>query len=270
MRSNRPSPDTEYQGILYGRRKGRPLRKRQRALFTTLLPELDLTLPVNNSDRASGELDVGKLFPRIEAGQAAGFGLEIGFGGGEHLLAQALQHPGMGFIGCEPYANGVAKLLASIDHARAGGAALNNIRICRSDGRSLLSALPDGCLSLACILFPDPWPKRHHHKRRFIEPDTVRQLARILADGAELRIATDHLEYYRWILRHVLDRPVLDQPVLDQNVPGAKLFSMSAEGAGDVQRRPPGWPQTRYEAKAKVAGRLCHYLTFRAELRPRI
>lgn len=252
MISSQPSPDTSSRRILYGRRKGRPLRKRQRELFASLLPEVELTLPQRNQEGSAGTIEVGTLFSRVQSGQAMDLGLEIGFGGGEHLLAQALKHPEIGFIGCEPYTNGVAKLLASIDNAQAGGAEVKNLRIYRGDGRDLLSALPDRCLRLACILFPDPWPKRQHHKRRFIAPETIKHLARILSDNGELRVATDHFEYYLWILRHVLDR----------GVEGTKSFNLRADGQGDHRRRPPEWPETRYESKAVAAARPCYYLTF--------
>lgn len=248
MRSSRPSPDLEPRRTLYGRRKGRPLRKRQRELIAALLPELDLAVAKPGQNGAARSLSPHKMFPRLGTSQTTEIGLEIGFGGGEHLLAQALQSPGMGFIGCEPYENGVAKLLASIDSARHRGVPVENVRICREDGRALLGALPDQCLRRVFLLFPDPWPKMRHHKRRFITPDTVGELTRVLSDGGELRVATDHPGYCRWALFHVT---------------GSAAFLWQADGPDGWRRRPSDWPETRYEAKAKAAGRPCYYLSFR-------
>lgn len=248
MRSSRPSPDLEPRRTLYGRRKGRPLRNRQRELIAALLPKLELALPEPGQNGAIDCLELGKIFPRPGTEHTTEIGLEIGFGSGEHLLAQALRRPDVGFIGCEPYETGVAKLLASIHRARAKGAPVENIRICREDGQALLAALPDQCLRRVFLLFPDPWPKMRHHKRRFITPDTVGELARVLSDGAELRVATDHPGYCRWALSHVTGTPA---------------FLWQADGPDDWRQRPSDGPETRYEAKARVAGRACYYLSFR-------
>ncbi len=253
MRSSRPSPDLEPRRTLYGRRKGRPLRNRQRELIAALLPKLELALPKPGQNGVINCLELGKIFPRPGVGQTTEIGVEIGFGGGEHLLAQALQSPGAGFIGCEPYENGVAKLLSLIDSARAKGASVENIRICREDGQALLAALPDQCLKRVFLLFPDPWPKTRHHKRRFITPDTVGELTRVLSDGAELRVATDHPGYCRWVLSLVT---------------GAPAFLWQADGPEGWRQRPSDWPETRYEAKARAAGRPCYYLSFRRLPRP--
>jgi tRNA (guanine-N7-)-methyltransferase len=170
-------------------------------------------------------------------------GLEIGFGAGEHLAWQAEAHPGMGWIGCEPYRHGVASLLAKWPAAARG-----RLRVVVDDARVLLAALPDACLGRAFILFPDPWPKKRHHRRRVVQAETFAQLARVLRPGAELRLATDHAEYGRWILALGLAEPG---------------FEWLAERAADWRERPAGWPETRYESKAKAAGRKCLYLRFR-------
>ncbi len=173
--------------------------------------------------------------------------LEIGFGTGEHLAAQARAYPNIGFIGCEPFLNGVAALVEEID---ADG--LQNIRIYPDDARNLLDALPGASIERCFILFPDPWPKRRHRRRRFITPANLDSLARILSDGAELRLASDHREYVRWMLFHVL---------------GHGAFEWTARGPADWRQGPGDWPATRYEAKALARGNDCCYLKF--QRRPR-
>jgi tRNA (guanine-N7-)-methyltransferase len=218
--------------VLYGRRTGRPLSRARRALVETLLPRLDIDLP-------DGRFDPAALFsfdPRE-------VWLEIGFGGGEHLAAQARANPDVGLIGCEPFIDGVARLLADVEAGR-----LRNIRLFRDDARLLLDRLADDTLARAFILFPDPWPKLRHHKRRIVAPGPLRSLARVLRDGAELRIATDDSGYKEWILHHVL-------------ADGA--FRWTARGPADWRTRPADWPATRYEAKAVAAGRRPAYFAFR-------
>ncbi len=171
----------------------------------------------------------------------------MGFGTGEHLAAQAESHPGTGFIGCEPFVNGVARLLALIADRNLG-----NVRVFADDARLVLEALGPASIGRAFVLFPDPWPKSRHHKRRFIAPATVDALARVLKDGAELRVATDHAEFCRWTLRHVLAHAAFEWP---------------ARGPADWRIRPPDWPATRYGVKAEAAGSHSVYLTFRR--RPR-
>lgn len=171
----------------------------------------------------------------------------MGFGGGEHLAAQAAAHPETGFVGCEPFLNGVAKFLV-----RAEDEALGNVRVFADDARLLLDALPDACVGRAFVLFPDPWPKARHHRRRFIAPGNLDALARVLRDGAELRMASDDMGYVRWMLFHTL---------------GHGAFDWTARGAADWRERPDDWPATRYEAKALERGARCAYLRFRR--RPR-
>jgi tRNA (guanine-N7-)-methyltransferase len=213
---------------LYGRRLGRPLSAHQQTLVNTLLPRIGLP---------SGPLDLAVLFPG-----AREFALEIGFGGGEHLAAQAHAHPEMGFIGCEPFLNGVAKLLTSVEEG-----SLPNVRVHADDARGVLARLDDRSLSRVFLLFPDPWPKLRHHKRRFIQPETLDALARVMRSGAELRIATDHGEYAAWALMHLMrdDR-----------------FRWTAALSQDWSARGVDWPATRYEQKALQAGRSCCYLRF--------
>ncbi len=221
--------DTGRQhSTLHGRRKGRPLSSHQRSLVAGLAA--DQGLP-------DGPLDLEALFPG-----AQDFALEVGFGGGEHLAAQAKLHPATGFIGCEPFENGVAKLLTQV---RAAG--LCNVRAHMNDARGVLKRIPDACLSRVYVLFPDPWPKFRHHKRRFIEPGTLDEVARALLHGGELRVATDHPDYARWVLMHLL---------------ADRRFTWPATSAADWRDRPHDWVPTRYEQKALAAGRPCVYLRF--------
>jgi tRNA (guanine-N7-)-methyltransferase len=215
----------EKQGAFYGRRKGKRLRSRQDELVTTLLPQLRLD-PVRASDEWR-DLPVW---------------LEIGFGAGEHLAAQARAHPQVSFIGCEPFVNGVAKILGVID--REG---IANIRIWDDDATALLDRLPPASISRAYLLYPDPWPKRRHRKRRFLSLDNLAALARIMRRGAELRFATDIDDYAGWALARVLRSPA---------------FRWTAETARDWRRPWPDWPGTRYEAKALGERRMPVYLTF--------
>lgn len=169
--------------------------------------------------------------------------LEIGFGAGEHLLAQAAANPDVGFIGCEPFLNGVVRLAGGLAGPSAG-----RVRIWQDDARVLLGRLPARALSRVFVLFPDPWPKTRHHKRRVISPAVLAMLARTMADGAELRIATDDAGYLVWILDHLLR---------------CRDFAWMARAPGDWRYRPDDWPATRYENKAIAGGRRCTYLRYR-------
>lgn len=217
---------------VYGRRRGRPLRQGRQRLQQELLPRLTLTLP------ESGPLDPYALFStRPEA-----IWLEIGFGGGEHLAEQAARHPEIGFIGCEVFENGVARLVGEI--ARRG---LGNIRIFADDARLLLDRLMPASLGRVFILFPDPWPKQRHHKRRLLAPATLDRLAALMPPGAELRLATDDRDYLAWMLQYATAHPDL---------------AWLARRPADWRERPPDWPPTRYEEKARAAGRTPAFLRF--------
>jgi tRNA (guanine-N7-)-methyltransferase len=227
----------ERRDLYYGRRRGRPLRTAQRARQETLLPQLSFHLPT------IGPLDPTSLF----AAQSCEVWLEIGFGGGEHLAEQAERHPEIGFIGCDVFENGIVKLLGEI--ARRG---LANIRIYPDDARPLLAALTPRSIGRVFILFPDPWPKARHHKRRLIAPATLDRLAEIMTDRAELRLATDDADYLAWMLERITSHPA---------------FVWTARRPPDWRQRPPNWPATRYEEKARNAGRIPAFL--RCERRPR-
>lgn len=168
--------------------------------------------------------------------------LEIGFGGGEHLAAQAARHPDIGFIGCEPYVDGIGSLLKAIDAQK-----LRNIRIFPDDARLLLARLPDACLSRVFVLFPDPWPKARHHKRRLINSAFLLELARVIQPGGALRLATDDPGYGEWMLLHTLAVPEFEWPV---------------RGPEDWAQPPEDWVQTRYEQKARVRGAQPAYFRF--------
>jgi len=219
---------------LYGRRKGKRLRPGQTRLVDELLPRLAVGLP-----EAGGTLDPRALFDPA----CREIWLEIGFGGGEHLAALAARHPDIGFIGCEPFVNGVAKLLAVV--AEAG---LANVRLHAGDARPLIDRLAPESLSRAMALFPDPWPKARHHKRRIVAPALLDALARAMAAGAELRLATDDADYLDWMLERLAAHPA---------------FAGPEGGPRGLAQRPPDWPATRYEAKARAAGRTCGYLLYR-------
>jgi tRNA (guanine-N7-)-methyltransferase len=217
---------------LYGRRRGRPLRAGQRERRATLLPTLSFELPPH------GLLDPAGLF----AAPMRDVWLEIGFGGGEHLAEQAERHPEIGFIGCEVFENGIVKLLREVDRRRLG-----NIRIFADDARPLLAVLAPRSIARVFILFPDPWPKARHHKRRLVARPTLDRLAEIMTAGSELRLATDDPGYLARMLEHATAHPA---------------FSWTARGPADWRERPADWPATRYEEKARKAGRVPAFLRF--------
>ena len=219
--------------ILYGRRTGRRLRRGQADLVENLLPKLEIAAP------AEGQLPTPATLFDFTPRDAW---LEIGFGAGEHLLQQAKNHPDIGIIGCEPFLNGVVKLLGGVRDL-----GLRNILLFRDDAQLLIGSLPDASVGRVFILFPDPWPKTRHHKRRIVSSATLDQLARAMKSGAELRIATDDSSYLAWILQYVLRH-------------GG--FEWTARRPTDWRERPPDWPATRYEHKAVEAGRRCAFLRF--------
>ena len=212
------------------------MKGHQRVLIDELLPSIEILLSGDATP-----LNPAKMFPAATSQTW----LEIGFGSGEHLIKQALNNPLVGFIGCEPYINGVARILTSI--SRLG---LSNIRIFRDDARILLQALPAQSIERTFILFPDPWPKARHHKRRIVGPKTISTLCRLMPKGAELRIATDDASYKEWILMHILS---------------CNGFEWRARRPQDWQVKLADWPETRYEMKANAAGRQCSFFLFSRE-----
>ncbi len=221
------------QRAFFGRRKGHPLRPRQAALFDTLLPKIAIDL----SNPAPSELRTLFAAPpdRVR--------LEIGFGGAEHLIAQAKAHPRIGFIASDAFVNAIGKALVAIDDGSLG-----NVRLHFGDASALIDWLPAGGLARIDLLYPDPWPKRRHWKRRFIQDGTLARLARILAPGGELRFATDIADYAAYALARVLRSPDL---------------VWAAQGADDWRRAWPDFAGTRYEAKARREGRTPNYFIFR-------
>lgn len=214
----------------FGRRRGRKLRPSRQGLMENLLPNISISLP------PKGMLDLAAVFKQKE------YWLEIGFGGGEHLAHQAAAHPEAGIIGCEPFINGTAALLARIESEK-----LSNIRIYGGDARLLIGKLPDGCLTKVFILYPDPWPKARHHKRRLISKEFLDALARVMKPGADLRLATDDEDYCTWMLERLLPHG---------------RYVWQAEKCSDWLTPWPDWISTRYEQKALKAGRVPTYLTF--------
>ncbi|MEE8294323.1 MAG: tRNA (guanosine(46)-N7)-methyltransferase TrmB [Sphingomonadales bacterium] len=218
----------------YGRRMGQTLSARKRRLLEEVLPKVSIA----PDDFSKKPLDPLNLFdfPPKETW------LEIGFGKGEHLAAQARANPDVGFIGCEPFINGVAGLVTKIYEE-----GLKNIRILADDARPLIDALPDKSIARVFLLHPDPWPKTRHARRRFVSPPNLDRLARIMKKGAELRIGTDHPVYKTWTMRQMQNRPD---------------FNWTARRASDWQTQPEDWPDTRYQAKAHASEVKCAYFTF--------
>jgi tRNA (guanine-N7-)-methyltransferase len=224
----------EAPGSFFGRRKGKALRPGQAERIERLLPELRVELP-----EALGSLDPRDLFPI----PPAELWLESGFGGGEHLAHQARSHPDVGFIGIEPFVNGVAKILGVVAEER-----LANVRVWDEDATQLLPALAPGSVDRVYLLYPDPWPKRRQRKRRFLSDENLAALARVMKPGAELRFATDIDDYAGWALARVLR---------------SSDFVWDATRPRDWREPWPDWPSTRYEQKARREGRRSAYLTFR-------
>jgi len=216
----------------FGRRSGKRLHKGQDTLFKEVLPRLEITL---------GD---GSLHPKVLFPQARRFALEIGYGGGEHLALEAAAHAETGFIGAEVFSGGIAKMVQAIDQQ-----GLENIRLFTDDALKLLLKLPDASLDEIFLLYPDPWPKTRHHKRRFVSPTTLGEIARVLKPGAAFHFATDIEDYANWTLAHVVRDPA---------------FSFFPERPGIWHEPFPGWQPTRYEEKAREEGRaVSFYFTFR-------
>ncbi|MFC0240314.1 tRNA (guanine(46)-N(7))-methyltransferase TrmB [Rhodopseudomonas telluris] len=221
------------QGSFFGRRKGHKLRAHQADLVDNLLPHLSLA--IDSAPPAS----LAELFePPVDAVR-----LEIGFGGGEHLLAEAMAHPGTGFIGAEPYVNGMAKILARIEDQN-----IRNIRLFAGDAAELMAWVPAGSLARIDLIHPDPWPKRRHWKRRFVQDAMVEAMARALQPDGEFRFVSDIDSYNAWTLAHLLRAP---------------SFDWTAERADDWRLPWPNYTMTRYGRKAEREGRRAAYLRFR-------
>ncbi|MHC6154996.1 tRNA (guanine(46)-N(7))-methyltransferase TrmB [Bradyrhizobium elkanii] len=236
-RGDRASPDdgtmAHARGSFFGRRKGHKLRPHQADLIDTLLPHLAVDISAPAPEALTALFDDGIENVR----------LEIGFGGGEHLIAEALAFPTTGFIGCEPYVNGMAKILTQIEALNIG-----NIRLFAGDAAELLAWAPPRSLARIDLIHPDPWPKRRHWKRRFVQDATVTAMTRLLLPGGEFRFVSDIDDYCAWTLAHLMRSPD---------------FAWLAERAIDWQQPWPNYTMTRYGAKAEREGRKAAYLRFR-------
>lgn len=224
---------TRSREAFFGRHKGKTLSPYQAGLLADLLPRLAVDL-----SRPAPE-DLGRLFAR----PVSRVWLEIGFGGGEHLHHEAARQPDTGFIGVEPFVNGMAKMLVTLERQP-----LDNLALYNDDATFLLDWLPPASLAGIDLLYPDPWPKKRHFKRRFVNGRNLDRFARVLAPGALFRFASDIDTYVNWTLAHIDAHPCFDWP---------------AAGAADWDTPYEAWPGTRYEAKALREGRRPAYLTFR-------
>jgi tRNA (guanine-N7-)-methyltransferase len=213
-------PDTPTWGPMrsFGRIKSRTLKPRQAALMDTLLPRIAVP------DPKAGLIDPRALMPGADEAW-----FEIGFGGGEHMATQAERHPHTLIIGCEPFLNGVASALRHVDERK-----LENVRLHAGDAREILAAMPDASLDRIFILFPDPWPKARHHKRRLVQTDTAAEFARVLKPGRTLRFVTDWKDYAAWALERLTREP---------------RFTWLAERADDWREAPADHSPTRYQEK---------------------
>lgn len=222
----------------YGRRRGKRLRQTALGLLDTLLPEVEFTLPPR------GEVEI------INPAQAFSHSpqeiwLEIGFGGGEHVIAQAQAYPQHGIIGCEPFRNGVASIMGHLNNT-----GLKNVRVWPEDVRQLFPRFAEGSLSRVFLLFPDPWPKKRHADRRFVSTENLTSLARLLRDGGELRVASDDPIYQDWAEEHLKAHPDFEEILVTQ----------------DRDQVPQDWPKTRYEQKC-LAENAPKFFIFRRKAR---
>ena len=228
----------------YGRRQGRKIRKAKSSLLDCFLPKVAIK-PETPIDKSLFNIPTNELW------------LEIGFGNGEHLAAQALKHPDIGFIGAEVFKNGIANLLTLLtgikqntdmpEHITLLPERVDNVRIWDDDVRLLFTRIPDGALNRVFLLFPDPWPKKRHASRRFVNPENLKEIARILQKGGLFRIATDHSVYKSWTLRRMTE---------DHN------FRWTAKTGNDWRRQPADWVETKYQRKAVAEGRRPIFLDF--------
>lgn len=234
MTATRPPLVEGVPDRLYGRRRGHPLRPRQQLLLDVTLPRLRLAPEQARDPLAAFAMPGARLW------------LEVGFGGGEHALAQAAAHPEVAYIASEVFENGLCSLLARLvpEGEEAAAPLPRNLRLWPQDARHLLMTLPAGALDRLFLLFPDPWPKARHAKRRFVHPSLLPVVARVLRPGGEWRIASDDPTYQGWV---------------EEVMAGAAEFELASRA--DV--RPANWPGTRYEAKALREGRRPLYWVFR-------
>ena len=233
LAATRMNPAPHQTRAFFGRRKGHRLRPHQARLLETLLPQLALDL----TRSAPGKLASLYAVPVDDVE------LEIGFGGGEAMIAAAKDRPRTGFIGVEPFVNGMAKALAAIESAK-----LQNIRLHFGDALDLVAWLPPSSLGAVALIHPDPWPKRRHWKRRFVQDTTIARLARILRPGSQFRFVTDVADYAAWTLRRFLR---------------SNDFAWTARTAADWRNPWPGFVPTRYHAKAVQQQRASCFLVFR-------
>lgn len=229
-RSDEQRPGEKPGERFYGRRTGKPLRPGRQRLIDEVLPAL------------RADPDAFTSLDALFGEQKRAYWLEIGFGGGEHLAHMAATNPDVGIIGCEPFVNGVASLLSYVTDDN-----LTNVRIWDDDARDLLAVLPDNTFEKLFLLHPDPWPKARHNKRRFINPDNLATISRLLVDGGAFRFAHDHMDYIRWTLAHTNAFPDL---------------VWTAQGPADWRERPADAIETRYEAKARRKGEAIVFLNF--------
>lgn len=216
----------------FGRRSGKRLHRGQDSLFQTLLPELEIAL-------TEAPVDVDALF----SGKGRRV-IEIGYGGGEHLARQAGENPATGFVGCEVFSGGIGKMIQLIDEK-----GLENVRLFTDDALKLIQKLPDASVDEVYLLYPDPWPKTRHHKRRFVSPLTLAELARVIKPGGVFHFASDIEDYADWTLAHILRAPA---------------FSFAPSAPGAWHQPYPGWQPTRYEQKARREGRMVSwYFSFK-------
>ncbi len=220
--------EAAQRGAFYGRRQGKRLRPKQAAGISGTLPNLQID--------CSGPVRPDALF----ASDKTAYWLEIGFGGGEHLINNASLHPDIGHLGCEPFINGMAKLVLLIENE-----GIDAIRLHNDDAVQLLDQLPDASLDRIYLLYPDPWPKRRHNKRRFVSDENLSRMARVLKPGGEFRFASDIDHYVGWTLARILRSPD---------------FVWTAEQPDDWRLPWENWPSTRYEAKAIREGRKSSYI----------
>ena len=219
-------------GAFFGRKKTNPLKRSQIRLFETLFPRLNLDIS------KPAPADIHQLFD-MKVDKVV---LEIGFGGGEHLVERAKEQPNTGFIGCEPFINGMGKVLSAISDNQ-----LENIRVFDEDATWLLDWLPANSIDLIYLLYPDPWPKKRHWKRRFVNPANLNRFSKVLKAGCEFRFASDIEHYVNWTLRHCARSGILE---------------WQARSCDDWIKPWEGWQSTRYERKAFREGRTPAYLTF--------